>query len=585
MLQELPTRNPGQNNFVSSPKAHATHHTKPSSLKTVHLLHVYSLRSLPPSIQKLAKPIRLTIGGCRSFQLPGGLSKLKRLKQLHLELFEELLPLPEDFGNLRALECLFVRRVKGITELPETVGLLPQLQQLTIDSYSSSSWLPRSLPNVSTLTELNFTQPGGVELPDGIGQLSKLKSIKLASFVTAVHHPRPSSLPRDFGQLSALEILILSDLTQLSHLPDSFTMLSSLQKLEIRGCSRLTALPEGTRDGLHHLRKLTLSHIAITHLPASFFHLSSLQAVDLCGLQCLRDCLLEGFSSFSHLRDLSLTLIPHLTSLPASLSPLALSLTSLTVQDCSELKSLPEEIGQLQMLEKLELSKLDGLESIPRSLLKLPRLRELGVSHCKSLGGRRVDPLVGGRSNCSSSSSNNNLECVEVEVLPSLQSLTINDVSSEILYSSLVCISSLTKLRLECMPALCALPASISRLSNLRSLFFSNATCLKALPETVCRLSRLTYPCLHSLPNLLQLPEMIGRLKKLEWQRVAEDAGDNEEYDMRSDSMRGCNQHLPRLNHPQVNHCMRLPRVPLSFPRLDSLKCGYIPGTREHAHR
>ncbi|CAI5952640.1 unnamed protein product [Closterium sp. NIES-64] len=400
------------------------------SLKTLGLV-VNSLRSLPTSIQRLVNLQQLSISECMTFRLPDGLSQLNRLNKLQLEDIEDLLALPDNFGKLSALECLVVRRVEGITELPETVGLLPQLQLLTIESEDSSSWLPASLPDVSSLTELDLCQTSVLDLPDGIGRLSKLKSIKLRSLEG--NYPEGlSSLPEDFGQLTGLEILHLTNLTHLSHLPDSFTLLSSLQTLEISDCSRVTALPEGMGDGLHHLQKLILSRIPITHLPSSF-RLSSLVAIELNGAQCLRGCLLEGFGNFSHLRTLSLNDIPNLTSLPSSLSRLALSLTSLTVDSCRKLRALPEEIGQLEMLEKLQLSKLHSLESIPRSLLKLPRLRELEIN-CKSLGGSSaVDTLVGGRSNCSSS----NVESVEEEVLPSLQSLTIKGVASEVLDSSL----------------------------------------------------------------------------------------------------------------------------------------------------
>ncbi|CAI7890200.1 unnamed protein product [Closterium sp. NIES-53] len=163
----------------------------------------------------------------------------------------------------------------------------------------------------------------------------------------------------------------------------------------------LTAIPDAIEDGLRHLRELILHHIPITHLPASFFRLSSLEKVDLKGLECLRGCLPEGFGSFTHLRELSLSSIPGFTSLPASLSRLGLTLTSLTIESCNELKALPTELGRLEMLEEVHLSHLDSLESIPRLLLKLPRLRELDVSSCKKLGRRSiVAALVGGTSNC-----------------------------------------------------------------------------------------------------------------------------------------------------------------------------------------
>ncbi|CAI7771760.1 unnamed protein product [Closterium sp. NIES-53] len=324
-------------------------------------------------------------------------------------------------------------------ELPETVGLLPQLQILTIKSSSNFSSLPRSLPNVKSLTSLDLKVEKLSELPDGIGRLSKLQSVKLVSFWTFVFAAlnglqQISTLPEDFGELSALEILHLSHLQELSHLPDSLghllnlreleisycdqlqhlpnslTQLSSLENLRVENCSKLTAVPEGMGDGMCRLRELLLACKGLTRLPASFSRISSLEAIDIGYNKCF-----EGFNSFTWLRHLSLSSMPNLTSLPASLSRLAITLTLLEVVDCDELKVLPEEIGQLVMLEKLELSNLGGLECLPWSLLKLPRLKDFKVYDCMSLGkSSSMDTLVGG----SSGGNNNTSECVETDMLP-----------------------------------------------------------------------------------------------------------------------------------------------------------------------
>ncbi|CAI5469329.1 unnamed protein product [Closterium sp. Yama58-4] len=349
------------------------------ALKSLHLKRVRSLRSLPTSVQQLANLHHLSIQGCGTFQLPGGLSKLPRLKELELENCADLLPLPA-LENLRFLD------VKGITELPETVGLLQQLQILTIKSYSTNfSSLPRTLPDVSSLTSLDLRVHNLSGLPDGIGRLSKLQTVKLESYsAVPLVAPRISSLPDDFGQLTALKILHLSYLGELSHLPESlghllklreleisycdqlqqlpnsFTQLSSLHILKVEHCPKLTAIPEGLGDGMCHLRELRLVCNGLSPVPGSFSRLSSLEVLHIVYSEFLGDCLSESFNSFTRLRHLSLSDIPNLTSLPTSLSRMALTLTSLKVAACEELKALPEEIGQLVMLEKLELSSLDG---------------------------------------------------------------------------------------------------------------------------------------------------------------------------------------------------------------------------------
>ncbi|CAI7844975.1 unnamed protein product [Closterium sp. NIES-53] len=368
-------------------------------LQSLHLDACQSLASLPESFGELANLDRLSISGCSRFRLPGSFPALSSLRELKVKRCQALSPLPGDFGQLHALESLVLEEVGGITGLPESVGHLQRLQSLSINEWHDLSSLPTSLPHLSSLTHLHLNAPNLSLLPDGVGRSSRLrafsllagrfthlpKSIALATALQqlALHNLHSlTALPRDLGNLSSLRGLEIVECSELVGLPASLCLLSCLTRLTVSECPALAALPHAMGVGLHSLRELTLSCKSLTHLPPSFFKLTALEQLSIVHLPCVKGPLPDAFSRFTRLRDLSLVAMPHLTALPASLAALAPTLTSLRVDGCSHLRDVAEELSQLAMLQTLSLTRLRSLKSLPRSLLELPRLREVVVDEC-----------------------------------------------------------------------------------------------------------------------------------------------------------------------------------------------------------
>ena len=104
------------------------------------------------------------------------------------------------------------------------------------------------------------------ELPESLGQLTRLQSLKLSG-------NQLLTLPESLGQLSRLRLLDLSH-NRLTTLPESLGELKQLQQLYLTH-NQLTSLPESLGE-LKQLQQLYLAHNQLTSLPASLSQLTHL---------------------------------------------------------------------------------------------------------------------------------------------------------------------------------------------------------------------------------------------------------------------------------------------------------------------
>jgi Leucine-rich repeat (LRR) protein len=148
--------------------------------------------------------------------------------------------------------------------------------------------------------------------------------------------------------------------------------------------------------------------------------------------------------------------------------------------DCTRLKSLsvsatalremPELMGQISSLAKLDLSGCKSLAALPESTAQLTSIATLNLDNCRSLAAL---PLSIGQ------------------------------------------LMSLVTLMLSICYTLAALPESISQLSTLTTLNLSSCRSPAALPESTGQLSSLTTLNLLSCYTLAALPESTGQLSSL----------------------------------------------------------------------
>ena len=229
----------------------------------------------------------------------------------------------EDSDSLDGLNMEIVlsdRRV--MQEFVEAVGtsnfgLLRDLSTLRI-MYKKLSALPeRICHHLRDLRHLDIYRAGLCDLPDGIGQLSGLQTLKIT-------HTKLSTLPESIGQLQELHSLDLScnKLTTLpntlgqlvwlselnlgnnvlTELPEQFVMLQGLHQLDLR-FNWLTTLPEDIGK-LTWVRKVNVEVNRLTRLPQSIVNLQWLQCLHL-GWNRLEE-LPDGFGQLVWLRELHL---------------------------------------------------------------------------------------------------------------------------------------------------------------------------------------------------------------------------------------------------------------------------------------
>ncbi|GKC44743.1 Toll/interleukin-1 receptor domain-containing protein [Tanacetum coccineum] len=108
----------------------------------------------------------------------------------------------------------------------------------------------------------------------------------------------------------------------------------------------------------------------------------------ICGLQCLRKLTLEGgipeapknLDRLGCLEELSLQ-STDIKTLPDSICMLK-HLKSLKLKSCLLLEKLPVDIGRLECLESLILSKCTLLQDLPNSIYEMKRLKSLELTYC-----------------------------------------------------------------------------------------------------------------------------------------------------------------------------------------------------------
>ncbi|CAI5473326.1 unnamed protein product [Closterium sp. Yama58-4] len=157
--------------------------------------------------------------------------------------------------------------------LPHSLGFLTAMKELKVVERSNLENLPESISAMGALTSLILDGGYFSSVPEDIGQLQTLVTVKLFS-IRLLH------LPDSFGQLGQLKELTIYECYDLFELPASFTNLSSLESLLIYGGSSLTYLPLGF-EKLTKLRRLELLNCAMLYLPDGFGELPNMEILKI----------------------------------------------------------------------------------------------------------------------------------------------------------------------------------------------------------------------------------------------------------------------------------------------------------------
>jgi Leucine-rich repeat (LRR) protein len=307
--------------------------------------------------------------------LPGILLQLDALEILDLTNSPSI-KIPRWFGQLMSLKQLFITLDEG-TSLPEQILDLSNLEVLRVDGTRHAS-IPSSIRKLTNLRELHIAldrlqDDAGdcstrLSLPNTIGSLTSLKEMSI--FV--------DNLPDEIVELTNLEVLrVGSDLVSL---PSFIGRLTNLKEFYYLEGDKLNCLPSEIGD-LSALEILDLSDSMITSIPCSVSKLTNLKDLNLSGTEKLRS-LPDEIGDLTSLETLRLGL--GIRSLPSSVGNLK-NLKVLHFKDCIHLKGLPDETGNLTSLEVLDLLGAKSITSLPLSVGNLTNLKTLNLRNTFAL--------------------------------------------------------------------------------------------------------------------------------------------------------------------------------------------------------
>ncbi|XP_065637060.1 disease resistance-like protein DSC1 [Quercus suber] len=286
-----------------------------------------------------------------------------------------------------------------------------------------------------------------IEIPD-LSRAPKLKQLILRRCT------RLYKIPTSLGHLKQLIRLDLNGCKCLEILPHKIS-LEALEIFDFGGCSRLKKFPEIVGN-MSRLSKLCLSETAIKDLPLSMEHLTGLIKLDL------REC-------------------KNLSSLSNGCCCLK-SLKILTLSSCSKLDTIPENLGNIEGLEELDLSGT-AITGLPLSVVHLKNLKTLSLRGCLGLSSKSFNKLLSFPLKQRKRSPNpmGMLEC-SLQGLWSLTKLDLSYCNIRMIPDVIGSLSSLKKLNLKGNNFVC-LPESIIQLSNLEDLYLGGCTQLQMLPK------------------------------------------------------------------------------------------------------
>ena len=158
----------------------------------------------------------------------------------------------------------------GLSELPDSLGQLTKLISLDL-SNNQIMQLPVSLGNLTELRSINLSRNQLTSLPDSFGQLSQLRALDIS-------HNQLRDLPDSLGNLLDLDSLYLNG-NQIEILPQwigNMTMLSYLWLGYGRKGNPLKEIPD-LFINLQNLRQLLLQSCQVTELPPFLAQIKNLR--------------------------------------------------------------------------------------------------------------------------------------------------------------------------------------------------------------------------------------------------------------------------------------------------------------------
>ncbi|XP_063938890.1 TMV resistance protein N isoform X3 [Daucus carota subsp. sativus] len=267
--------------------------TRLPRLENLYLEGCRSLKEVHISIGSLVNLVSLNLKGCLNLRsLPDTICELKALEVLCIDGCTRLEALPTQLGNVKSLIELNACWLR-VLELPDSIGDLTKLVKLKLDYNEKLEYLPNTICNLRALEVLSIMYCPKVEaLPVELGNIESL--IELRAGGTTV-----SKLPNTICNMRLLEILDISDCYKLDSLPDQLWKLTNLSIADLSGCGNLLSMadlpPYLTR--IYARNCLSLERVNVSNLKL----LKELDLTDCCALTKIL-----GLGELTSLYDLQL---------------------------------------------------------------------------------------------------------------------------------------------------------------------------------------------------------------------------------------------------------------------------------------
>ncbi|KAF3665469.1 TMV resistance protein N [Capsicum annuum] len=303
----------------------------------------------------------------------------------------------------------------------------------------------------------------------------------------------------DFTGMPNLEYLYLRPCSNLEEVHGSLGCCRKLIRLDLSDCGCLKKFPCVNVESLEYL---TLQYCSSLEIFPELLGRSKLELEISVRSTRIRE-LPSSIQYQTHITKLDLSHLEDLVALPRSISMLK-SLVDLYLWGCEQLESLPEEIGDLENLEMLD-AQQTLISRPPSSVMCLNKLKSLKF-------GNDIEEIG------YSEGFKDELYFVFPPVTEGLCSLEYLDLGNCNLIDGglpedIGCLSSLKKLHLNGNNFV-YLPRSIAHLGALQSLNITNCKRLKELPDFT-RMPNLEYLYLGSCSNLEEVHDSLGCCRKL----------------------------------------------------------------------
>ncbi|KAJ7968725.1 Receptor-like protein kinase [Quillaja saponaria] len=317
-----------------------------------------------------------------SGHIPEDIGNLNMLQELNLQTNKLEGPIPGPFFNISSLRVLSLLDNNFQGNLPwDMCHQLPLLEQIDLAINNFVGSIPRSIGNCTALTLISFGENSFTgSIPPEIADLSNLEDLSfgnncltgsippnLFNISTLKHlylsfNSLSGILPLNIGYgLGNIEELDLGANKLSGQIPSSFSNASKLIRLELAGNSLTGAIPDSLGN-LKDLQFLNLETNNLTNDPVSS---------DISFLSSLTRC--------KQLKVLSLAQNPLHGKLPNSVGNFSSSFQDFYMWDCEITGSIPQEIGNLSGLIRLDFSGNDIGGSIPTKIKELMNLQQLNL--------------------------------------------------------------------------------------------------------------------------------------------------------------------------------------------------------------